>query len=85
MAYALLFVRLFILVVASGASLRSDSHVQLFVSAYLAVSTFPKHYFAVLICLVVHMFHTTLGVIEGRTESHLSGGGNIGGQNPELQ
>jgi hypothetical protein len=72
MAYALLFVRLFILVVASGASQRSEFRVQLFGSAYLAVSTFSKHYFAILICLIAYMFHITLGVVEGRTEGPIT-------------
>jgi amino acid permease len=72
-AYASLAACLFILIVANGAGLWKDFHVQPFLSAYLAVSTTNlEESELLLIVLLADMFHHTMDFVENSTQGPMA-------------
>jgi hypothetical protein len=75
-AYASLLACLFILIVANGAGLWKEFHVQPFLSAYLAVSTsLSKIASSLLTILIADIFHRPLDLVESLAEGTMASSG----------
>jgi len=73
-AYASLFACLFILIIANGAGLWKEFHIQPFLSAYLAASCYPPDPSTVLTRPTANMFHRTLDFVESLAQGAVASG-----------